>query len=89
LEETGYIADNFEALMTGPSCSGITSERVTLFRASGLRRVGEGGGVANEDITLHEIPMFEMVSWLETKARTGVLIDPKIYAGLFFMTQST
>jgi len=88
LEETGYAADNFVSLMTGPSCSGLTSERVTLFRASGLRRVGKGGGVANEKITIHEIPMVEVVSWLETKARTGVLIDPKVYAGLFFVAQN-
>ena len=87
LEETGYAADNFESLMTGPSCSGLTSERVTLFRASGLHRVGKGGGVANEKITIHEIPMVEVVRWLETKASTGVLIDPKVYAGLFFMRQ--
>jgi ADP-ribose pyrophosphatase len=88
LEETGYAADDFVPLMTGPGCSGLTSERVTLFRASGLRRVGKGGGVANEKITIHEIPMVEVVRWLETKARTGVLIDPKIYAGLFFVTQN-
>jgi len=88
LEETGYAADNFEALLTGPSCSGLTSERVTLFRALGLRRVGKGGGVANEEITIHEIPMLEVVNWLETKAKTGVLIDPKVYSGLFFMTQN-
>jgi len=87
LEETGYAADNLVPLMTGPSCSGLTSERVTLFRASELRRVGKGGGLANEEITIHEIPMVEVVRWLETKARTGVLIDPKIYAGLFFVTQ--
>jgi ADP-ribose pyrophosphatase len=86
LEETGYTADHFERLMTGPSCSGLTSERVTLFRASGLRRIGKGGGVANEDITVHEIPIVEVVTWMEAKAGTGILIDPKIYAGLFFFT---
>jgi ADP-ribose pyrophosphatase len=88
LEETGYAADNFEPLMTGPSCSGLTSERVTLFRAAGLRRAAKGGGVSNEEITVHEIPMVEVVTWLETRARTGVLIDPKVYAGLFFVTQN-
>lgn len=88
LEETGYAADNLLPLMTGPSCSGLTSERVTLFRASELRHVGKGGGVANEKITIHEIPMVEVVRWLEARARTGVLIDPKIYAGLFFVTQN-
>ena len=88
LEETGYAADSFVPLMMGPSCSGLTSERVTLFRASGLRRVGEGGGVANEKITIHEIPTDEVVRWLEAKARTGILIDPKVYAGLFFLIQN-
>ena len=88
LEETGYAADNFVPLMMGPSCSGLTSERVTLFHATGLRRAGKGGGVANEEITTHEIPMAEVPRWLETKASTGILIDPKIYAGLFFLTKN-
>ena len=86
LEETGYATEHIEAVMTGPSCSGITSERVTLFRASGLLRSGKGGGVTHEDITVHEVPLVEIVKWLATKAKTGVLIDPKIYAGLFFVT---
>jgi ADP-ribose pyrophosphatase len=57
-----------------------------LFRASGLLRSGKGGGVAHEDITVHEVPLVEIVKLLATKAKTGVLIDPKIYAGLFFVT---
>jgi ADP-ribose pyrophosphatase len=86
-EETGYAAERMEAVMTGPACSGLTSERVTLFRALGLRRTGKGGGVAQEDITVHEIPLAEVVVWLEARRKTGVLIDPKVYAGLFFVTQ--
>jgi ADP-ribose pyrophosphatase len=88
LEETGYTAEQIEAVTTGPSCSGITSERLTLFRALGLRRVGKGGGVANENIEVHEIPLTEIVGWLAMKAKTGVLIDPKVYAGLFFIGQT-
>jgi ADP-ribose pyrophosphatase len=88
LEETGYTAEHIEAVTTGPSCSGITSERVTLFRALGLRRIGNGGGVANENIEVHEIPLAEIVDWLATKAKTGVLIYPKVYAGLFFISQT-
>src|SRR5262249_6532454 len=87
LEETGHAADHMEELTTGPSSGGLTSELVTLFRASGLRRAGKGGGVAHEEIILHEVPLVEVVAWLETKAKTGVLIDPKVYAGLFFITQ--
>jgi ADP-ribose pyrophosphatase len=85
LEETGYAAARIEPLITGPSGAGLTSERVTLFRASGLRRAGKGGGVAHEQIAVHEIPLSEATAWLEAKARTGVLIDPKVYAGLFFL----
>jgi ADP-ribose pyrophosphatase len=88
LEETGYTAGRIEAVMTGSSCSGITSEQVTLFRAFDLHRTGKGGGVAQEDITVHEIPLVEVVTWLEAKAKTGVLIDPKIYAGLFLITRA-
>ena len=84
-EETGYAATRIEALTTGAACSGITSERVTLFRATELKRVGQGGGVAHEDITVHEVPLADIVPWLEAKGRTGVLIDPKVYAGLFFL----
>lgn len=87
LEETGYAAERVEALTVGPACSGITSERVTLFRATGLRRAGKGGGVAHEDITVHEVPLDGIVAWLEGKAKSGVLIDPKVYAGLFFASQ--
>ena len=87
LEETGYTAGQMEALTTGPACSGLTSERVTLFHASELCHVGTGGGVAHEDITVHEIPLAGIVAWLEAKGKTGVLVDPKVYAGLFFVTQ--
>ena len=88
LEETGYAAETIELVTAGPSCSGITSERITLVRALGLRKTGKGGGVEHEDITVHEVPLAEAVAWLERKAREGVLIDPKVYAGLFFVTQS-
>ena len=88
LEETGYAAECVEILMTGAACSGLTSERVTLVRATGLRRAGKGGGVEHEDIVVHEVPLREIVAWLETKAKTGVLIDPKVYAGLFFLAPS-
>jgi ADP-ribose pyrophosphatase len=83
-EETGYEAQHIEVLTFGPASSGLASEIVTLFRASGLRRVSAGGGVALEDIVVHEVPLKDAHDWLEAKARSGVLIDPKVYAGLYF-----
>lgn len=85
LEETGYAAEHVEALTYGPACSGLGSEIVTLYRATGLRRAGDGGGVAHEDITVHEVPLAGVDEWLEAKSRAGVLVDPKIYAGLYFV----
>ncbi len=85
LEETGYHADHLELLTSGAACSGITSEIITLFRATGLRRVHAGGGLAHEDITVHEVPLAEVDRWLQAKAAAGVLVDPKVYAGLYFV----
>jgi ADP-ribose pyrophosphatase len=70
------------------SSSGLTSEVVTLLRASGLRRVSAGGGVAHEDITVHEVPLSEVHGWLAARASQGLLIEPKVYAGLYFIART-
>jgi ADP-ribose pyrophosphatase len=87
-EETGYAAERIEALTTGPASSGVTSEIVTLFHATGLQNIGAGGGVADENITVHEVSLDGVDQWLADKAAAGVLIDPKIYAGLYFLGES-
>ena len=85
LEETGYAAERVETLTTGPASSGLTSEVVTLLLASDLKRVQAGGGVAHENITVHEVPLSEVHDWLAAKASEGLLIEPKVYAGLYFI----
>lgn len=86
-EETGYVCDSVERLARGPSSPGITSEIVSLYRATGVRRVGEGGGVGGEDITVHAVPVADIRHWLQRKAGEGVLIDLKV--ALYFSQQST
>ena len=85
LEETGYAAEHVETLMAGPASSGLTSEVVTLVLATRLKRVHAGGGVAHENITVHEVPLNEVHEWLEAKAAAGLLVEPKVYAGLYFV----
>lgn len=85
LEETGYACGHIEALTTGPASSGLTSELVTLFLATDLCKTGRGGGIEHEDITVHEVPLDQVHNWLEARAKSGGLIDPKIYAGLYFL----
>jgi NTP pyrophosphohydrolases including oxidative damage repair enzymes len=87
-EETGYRAEHMEALTDGPASSGLTSETLTLFLATKLRRVGVGGGVENENIIVHEVALTEVHEWLQAKTKAGVLVDPKIYAGLYFIQRN-
>ncbi|HEX2833877.1 MAG TPA: NUDIX hydrolase [Thermoanaerobaculia bacterium] len=85
-EEAGYTCDTVELLASGPSSPGITSERVSLYRAHRVRREGKGGGVGGEDITVHAVPRGELVSWLRQKQEEGVSIDLKIWGGLYFLS---
>ncbi|MFH1359839.1 MAG: NUDIX hydrolase [Candidatus Omnitrophota bacterium] len=87
LEETGYRAQKVIKLIEGPVSSGMTADRVTLFRASGLKKVAKGGGDETEKITVHEIPLKKADQWLSGMRKKGYLIEPKIYAGLYFLRQ--
>ena len=86
-EETGYTCDSVELLVRGPSSPGITSELVSLYRARGVRKIGKGGGVGSEDITVHVVPRGRLRSFLREKADEGVMTDLKL--GLYFLAQSS
>lgn len=85
LEETGYAAASIEFLCEGPPSAGLTSEIQTLLRATGLHKTGPGGGDESEDIQVHAVALGELDAWLAAAAERGCLIDPKIYAGLYFL----
>jgi ADP-ribose pyrophosphatase len=84
VEETGYEAGRIEFLIRGPSSPGISSECLALFLATELVRVGPGGGVEHEDITVHEVALEHAEAWLQARVQDGLHIDLKIYAGLYF-----
>ena len=85
LEETGYACDRVERLIGGPTSPGITSETVTFYTATGLEQRGSGGGVGGEDITVHHIPRNAVADWLKRKNGEGVMIDVKVWAGLWWL----
>ena len=87
LEETGYEATEMRWLMRGPSSAGLTSELIDFFLATGLRRLHDGGGVHLESIVVHEVPLDSAAQWLARRAAEGMLIDPKIYTGLYFLSK--
>jgi ADP-ribose pyrophosphatase len=88
VEETGYEAGEMRWLVRGPSSAGLTSEVVDFFLATGLVRVHSGGGVHHENIVVHEVPLGRIRHWLDERARAGILIDPKVYAGLYLARET-
>jgi len=84
LEETGYYASRLSFLFEGPATSGVTNEIVSFYFASDLEKKGEGGGDATENIKVHVIPIDDVVQWTQGKVKEGYLLDPKIFAGLYF-----
>lgn len=84
-EETGYRCERLEFVHSGPSSSGMSTETIAFVRALGLRKVGPGGGDATEDITVHEVPRREAGQWLFERAAEGYSVDPKLFAGLWFI----
>jgi ADP-ribose pyrophosphatase len=77
-EETGYRADRIVSLGSFYSSPGMVSEGFTLVRATGLTRVGKGGGVADEDIAVHRVALSELPGFVAEKRAAGVGIDVKM-----------
>jgi ADP-ribose pyrophosphatase len=86
-EETGFRAARLEFLMEGPNSAGSSSAKMALYKASGLTKVGPGGGDADENITVHVVPIQGAWDWLKAQQKKGRLLDPKIFAGLWFLEQ--
>lgn len=85
VEETGFIAKTLEHLADCPSSPGLTSEVVSYFFASDVSRASEGGGVEGEQIDVQTPKLRTIKKWLASQVANGKLIDPKVYAGLYFI----
>ncbi len=87
-EESGFRARKLHVIEKGPSSAGMTSEIVTFLRASELEKVGDGGGVPGENIRVHLVPLGGVDAWLTARVEQGLLIDPKVYAGLHLLQRT-
>ncbi len=79
LEETGYSAEKLTFLTEGPLSSGLSSEMLSAFVATGLIHVGVGERDETEDIEVLIVPLAGVVSELALRQKAGDLIDMKIY----------
>ena len=85
VEETGWEPGEVDVLLVGPTSSGMSNERIAFVRARNLRKVGEGGGVDNEEIVVHAVPRKEAPAWLMRKQAEGFELDLKLWAGLWML----
>lgn len=85
VEETGWEPGRVDVLLVGPTSSGMSNERIAFVRARDLRKVGEGGGVDNEDIVVHAVPRKDAPAWLMRKHAEGYELDLKLWAGLWML----
>ena len=85
IEETGYEADSLSLLMECPTSSGMTDEIISFVLASGLKKVGPGGGDDSEEIETHVVPLDKVDDWLDERRLAGTPLDPKIYTALYWL----
>ena len=85
IEETGWDAARIDVLLIGPTSSGMSNERIAFARALDLTKVGDGGGVNDEDIVVHAVPRSQAPAWLMQKHREGYELDLKLWAGLWMI----
>lgn len=77
-EETGYRPARCIPLGTFYASPGMVSECFTLVRAEGLTRVSAGGGTADENITVHSVPLATIADFIAERRAAGVAIDVKL-----------
>ena len=77
-EETGYRAGIIENLGEFYSSPGMVSESFTLMKASDLTRVGDGGGVEGENITVHRVALGNVRDFIAAKRAEGCGMDVKL-----------
>ncbi len=85
LEETGFEAADMRRVLECPSSAGLTDEAITFFLATGLTRVAAGGGDDSEDITVHLVQLDHIDRWLADRLGDGLMLDPKLYAALYWL----
>ena len=78
VEETGYRPERVERLGDYYSSPGMVAEGFTLVRASGLIRVGDGGGTDGENIIVHRVRRDAIADFVAAKRREGVGIDVRL-----------
>ena len=77
-EETGFTAAHVERLGDFHSSPGMVAESFTLVRATGIEKIGAGGGNEHEDIIVHLVERARFAEFIAERRRAGVAVDAKL-----------
>lgn len=82
LEETGFEAEHWEPFGEFASSPGMVGEIFHFYRATGLTRVGPGGGVEEEGIVVHVVPVAGLPAFIAAARARGCVIDTRLLIAL-------
>jgi len=78
IEETGYRPSSIEVIGEFYSSPGMIAEHFTLVRATGLEKLGKGGGTGDEDIIVHLVPRDDIAAFVDRMRAEGKGIDVRM-----------
>jgi ADP-ribose pyrophosphatase len=81
-EETGFEAAHWEDFGAFASSPGMTGEIFHFHRATGLKRMGNGGGTESEGITVHVVPIDDVPDFVAAARARGCAIDTRLLIAL-------
>lgn len=82
MEETGFEAAHWQDIGAFATSPGMSSEMFELFKATGLTRIGPGGGVDGEDIIVHVVPLSSLRDFLDARRSDGMVIDCRLLVAM-------
>jgi ADP-ribose pyrophosphatase len=82
LEETGYVADDYQEAVLFAEAPGVTDQESLLYIAKNARRVTEPMLGASEEIEVLLVPHGDVWEFLK---KTDAIVDAKVYAALSFL----
>ena len=82
------MAENVTSLTEGPTSAGLTNELLVLVRATGVKYEGAPEPDGDEKIDVHVVPLAEVDAFLSKRVSMGEVVDPKVYAALYFARAS-
>jgi len=85
MEETGYAPRELTRLFNGPTTTGMSAETITIFFAEHCFPMSQGGGVDDEKILVHKVPLNEAFEWICNQAKEGKVIDLKVRMALLML----